>query len=114
MVYDGVFCYSVLHLFKKKERNQILSSCYQQLKPGGSMVFVVVSTKAELFAQGKKLSNNRYKLNNGLNVFFYDSTSIEKEFEIFRLIKYYEISEPIKHIKNEPDLKCFVVECQKP
>ncbi|MBI9067593.1 MAG: class I SAM-dependent methyltransferase [Salinivirgaceae bacterium] len=82
-LYDGIFCYSLLHLFNKRERFQILKNCYNQLDNNGVMVFVVVSVKAEMYGTGKLLSKNRFKIDNGLNVFFYESKAIETEFRKF-------------------------------
>jgi len=111
--YDGIFCYSLLHLFNKYERFKILKSCYEQLNDNGYMFFVVVSTEAEMYGRGRLLSKNRFKINKDLKVFFYEDTSIVKEFLDFGLIEFYKINEPIRHMKNEPDLKCYIVKCQK-
>ena len=111
--YDGIFCYALLHLFNKKERSTILNACYHQLNGGGYMIFVAVSTKAELFGAGKQLSENRFKINNGLQVFFYDPKAIESEFSKYNLVEYEEIDEPIKYIKNGNPLKCYIIKCKK-
>jgi 2-polyprenyl-3-methyl-5-hydroxy-6-metoxy-1,4-benzoquinol methylase len=111
--YDGIFCYSLLHLFNKQERFKLIKSCYNQLTIGGYMFFVIVSTKDKSFETGKKISTKRFKIENGLKVFFYDTTSIEKEFKHFGLIEYKELTEPIKHMPNEQPLKCFIVKCRK-
>jgi 2-polyprenyl-3-methyl-5-hydroxy-6-metoxy-1,4-benzoquinol methylase len=111
--YDGIFCYSLLHLFNKQERFQFLSSCYNQLNKNGYMFFVIVSTKDKSFGTGKKINKNRYKIENGLKVFFYDNNSIYKEFKHFGLIEYEEFDEPIKHMPNEQPFKCFIVKCRK-
>ena len=111
--YDGIYCYSLLHLFNKYERHQIIKSCYSQLSDNSYMFFVVVSTKAEMFSQGRLLSKNRYKINKDLKVFFYDNSSVFLEFLDFGLVEYYEYNEPIKYMRNEPDLKCYIVKCQK-
>jgi len=52
--YEGIYCYSLLHLFNKNERFQFLSASYNQLSKNGIMFFVVVSTKAEMFGLGKQ------------------------------------------------------------
>jgi len=111
--YDGIFCYALIHLLNKHERNRFIQNCYKQLRPNGYMFFTVVSKKASMYGNGKFLSTNRYKLAEGLNVFFYDHDSITQEFIDFGLIDFYEIDEPIKHIENEPPLKCYLIKCQR-
>lgn len=112
-MYQGIFCYSLLHLLNKHERKTFLEKCFQQLMPGGQMIFTVVSTKASMYASGPKLSKNRYKLNNGVNVYFYDIEAVKKEFKNFGLIDCREIDEPIKHMENELPLKCLLITCKK-
>lgn len=111
--YDGIYCYSLLHLFNKKERNQFLNSCFKQLKINGEMIFVVVSVEDRMFGQGKFISENYFNIANGLNLFFYSPKIIEEEFTNFGLINFHEIDEPIKHMIGEPNLKCFSVKCKK-
>ncbi|MBN1186067.1 MAG: class I SAM-dependent methyltransferase [Bacteroidales bacterium] len=112
-IYDGIFCYALLHLLNKPERKKFLSACFEQLKTGGYMIFTVVSIKARMYENAKLLSKNRYELMEGLKVFFYDQDAIEKEFKPFGLFDYREFDEPIKHIEGEEPLKCFLVMCKK-
>ena len=111
--YDGVFCYSLIHLLNKTERKNFISNCYKQLLPNGYMFFVVISNKSNMFGTGKKLSENRYEISKGLNVYFYDALTIKQEFKDFGLLSIEEIDEPIKYVENEPPLKCFLIKCQQ-
>ncbi len=112
-IYSGIFCYALLHIFDDKERKQILRSCYKQLSPGGFMVFTVISTKSTLFGNGVEVEENRFRLDNGISVFFYNPGSIHKEFKDFGLIEFKEIDEPIKFTSDQPSLKCYIVKCRK-
>jgi len=113
VAYDGIFCYALVHLLNKAERKKFIKDCYNQLAPGGFMVFMVASTKMEMFAKGKLISKDRYKIMKGLNVFFYDHKSVEKEFQNFGLVEYREFEEPIKHLKDANPISCFLVTCKK-
>jgi len=113
-IYDGIYCYALLHLFNQNERRQFLKNCYNQLRDGGIMVFVVVSKGyTKLYENGKPVSKDRFRIQNGLDVFFYDSESIEKEFTKYALLNYREIAEPVKHIPNEDPMKFWMVICRK-
>lgn len=112
-IYDGIFCYALIHLLSKPQRVKFIRNCYEQLKKGGYMIFTVISNKSSLFGNGKYLSKNRYKIANGLDVFFYSKDSITKEFSAYGLLDFEAIDEPIKHMKDEPPLKCFTVFCQR-
>ena len=111
--YDGIFCYALIHLLNKHERKKFVQDCYDQLMKGGYMIFVLASKKASMFGKGRYLSKDRYEMHKGLNVFFYDSESVRKEFNAFGLVEFNEIDEPIKHLENEPPLKLIYVKCKR-
>ena len=111
--YDGIYCYALLHLFNQNDRRLFLKNCYNQLNEGGIMVFAVVSKNYKMYGTGKLVSNDRFMVEKGLTVFFYDLTTIEKEFAPFGLVEYREIDEPVKHMENEDPMKFWMVICRK-
>jgi len=111
--YDGIFCYALIHLLNKSERKKFIQNCYNQLMSNGYMIFSVASKKASMFGNGRFLSKDRYEMQKGLNVFFYDSESVKDEFKDYGLVEFNEIDEPIKHLENEPPLKLIYVKCRK-
>lgn len=111
--YDGIFCYALIHLLNKQERKRFIQNCYNQLMPNGYMIFGIASKKASMFGNGRFLSKDRYEMQKGLNVFFYDSESVRQEFKEYGLVEFHEIDEPIKHLENEPPLKLLFVKCRK-
>lgn len=112
--YDGIFCYALLHLLNQNDRRQFLKKCFDQLQPGGMMVFIVVSKENKLYGNGRPVSVDRFLIDKGLTVFFYDSATIEKEFSTYGLLEYCEIDEPVKHMPNEEPMKFWRVVCRKP
>jgi len=113
-VYDGIYCYALIHLLNQNERRQFLKNCYNQLRGGGLMVFITASKSyTKLNENGKPVSKDRFRIQNGLDVFFYDSVSIEREFRKFGLVEYAEIDEPVKHMPIEEPMKFWMVVCRK-
>ncbi|MBU1012086.1 MAG: class I SAM-dependent methyltransferase [Bacteroidetes bacterium] len=112
-IYDGIYCYALVHLLNKTERKKFIKDCYDQLAVGGLMLFMVVSKAMEMYANGRLISKDRYKIMKGLNVFFYDHKSVENEFKNFGLVEYQEFVEPIKHLKDVNPISCFLVTCRK-
>jgi len=113
-VYDGIYCYALIHLLNQNERRQFLKRCHNQLREGGLMVFITVSKSyTKLYENGKPVSKNRFRIQNGLDVFFYDTETIVKEFGRFGLVEYTEIEEPVKHMPNEEPMKFWMVVCRK-
>lgn len=112
-VYDGIFCYALIHLLNLQERKKFIKDCYNQLKPNGHMIFTVISKKSSMYGKGKQLSKDRFEVMKGVGVFFYDSDSVKDGFEDYGLVEFSEIDEPIKHMENEPPLKCILVKCKR-
>lgn len=111
--YDGIFCYSTLHLFNKTERVEILEKCFKQLNKNGLMFFNIVSIDALNDFTGDLIDKNTLKLESGVNVFFYDLESIENEFNKYNILSIEQIDEPIKHMKDQKPLHCYNVICKK-
>ncbi len=112
-VYDGIFCYALIHLLNKPERKAFLKCCYNQLAPGGFMIFVVASTRMSARGQGRKLSKDRFAVQKGINVFFYNDESVVREFLDFGLVACTDIDEPVKFMDHEPPLLMKYIVCRK-
>jgi len=112
-VYDGIFCYALIHLLNKSERDKFIKDCYNQLKPGGYMIFTTISKDAPMFGKGKKLDEDYFEIMEGVKMFFYDTDSIKKKFGNYGLIESSEIVEPHKNMENKPPFKFMMVKCQK-
>lgn len=112
-IYDGIFCYALLHLLNQRERKKFISDCYNQLRPGGYMIFIVVSKEVPMYGQGKRLSKDRFERMEGVRVFFYDTESVEREFRNYGLTGITVIDEPIKHMPEEPAMRFIMIKCRK-
>jgi SAM-dependent methyltransferase len=112
-IYDGIFCYALIHLLNKPQRRIFLKSCLNQLKPGGLMIFTVISKQSDIFGTGRVLSKNRYRIPNGIAVYFYDQESVEQEFLDFGLIEFRNFDEPVKFMSGQEPVKCLLVICRK-
>ncbi|OMP76362.1 class I SAM-dependent methyltransferase [[Flexibacter] sp. ATCC 35208] len=102
--YDGVFCYALIHLLDGSERAKLIRDCYEQLEPGGYMVFTVISKAAPTYGQGTRLSEDRYEMFGGVNLYFYDRESIQAEFGNAGLYEVNEVTE------NYP---FYLIKCKK-
>jgi len=112
-LYDGIFCYALIHLLNNRERKKFIKDCYSQLKPNGYMIFTAVSKHAPMFGKGKQLSKDRFETIKGVKIFFYDSDSVKREFGKYGLIASSEIDESTKNMKNKPPLKFIYIKCKK-
>ena len=112
-LYDGIFCYSLIHLLNEQDRMKLIEDCYKQLKPNGYMVFVTISKSDFRFGQGTEISKDTFEPWKGLNLFFYDLDSIKVDFENFGLIENEEINEPEIDIERKPKQKFWYIICRK-
>lgn len=112
-LYDGIFCYALIHLLNNDEREKLIKDCYDQLKPNGYMIFTTISKEAPMFGKGKQLGKDYFEIMDGVKMFFYDADSIKLEFGEYGLIEHSEIVEPHKNMDNKSPFKFLMVKCQK-
>jgi hypothetical protein len=112
-LYDGIFCYGLIHLLSAEERIKLIEDCYNQLRLTGYMVFIAISKKDSKYGEGKKICEDTFETNQGVNLFFYDSDSVESEFGNYGLIEAEEINEPAKNIENHSSRRFLQIVCRK-
>lgn len=112
-LYDGIFSYALIHLLNHEDREKFIENCYDQLKPGGYMVFTTISKEAPMFGKGKQLGKDYFEILESVKMFFYDSNSVEREFGKYGLIETSEIVEPHKNAENKPPFTFTMIKCQK-
>jgi SAM-dependent methyltransferase len=103
-LYDGIFCYALIHLLDKPEREKLISDCYHQLSADGCMVFTMISKEAPTYGKGTPAGRDRYAMFGGVELFFYDQASVEEEFGQWGLFEVLTVTE------NFP---FFLVKCRK-
>lgn len=112
-LYDGIFCYALLHLLNAKERIKLINDCYNQLKPDGYMVFVTISKKDTRYGEGKEICKDTFETKHGVTLFFYDSDSVQTEFGNYGLIEVKEIDEASKNAGNTSSQRFLQIICRK-
>lgn len=103
-LYDGIFCYGLIYLLDKKDRNKLIQDCYNQLSENGYMFFTAITKDAKNYGQGTQISKDRFEMYGGVKIFFYDKVTIEEEFEAFGLFEVNEV------IENYP---FYLIKCRK-
>lgn len=91
--YDGVFCYALIHLLDEPDREKLIKDCYNQLKPGGYMVFVAISTSDSSYGSGEPLGKDQFLSPHGVRLFFYDQESVSCEFGPYGLLESREVTQ---------------------
>jgi SAM-dependent methyltransferase len=104
-MYDGIFCYALIHLLDKPERKKLIDDCYRQLRPGGSMIFTAITKNAKSYGEGVQIGKDRFEMYGGVKMFFYDDDTIREEFEM---------SGPGSVREIEENFPFYLVTCHKP
>lgn len=112
-LFDGVFCYALIHLLCVKDRIKLISECYNHLRANGYMVYIAISKMDSRYGEGKEISKDTFETRHGVTLFFYDSDSIETEFGNCGLIEAEEINEPAKKLGNKPSQRFWQIICRK-
>ncbi|MFC4873240.1 class I SAM-dependent methyltransferase [Negadavirga shengliensis] len=103
-LYDGIFCYALIHLLDKAERIKLITDCYNQLTKNGLMVFTAITKKAQTYGQGTCIGKDRFEMFGGVKMFFYDRETIQEEFGKAGLFDIAEVTE------NYP---FYMIKCRK-
>ena len=103
-LYDGIFCYGLIYLLNKEEREKLIQDCYNQLTENGLMVFTAITKEAKTYRQGTYISKDRYEMFGGVRIFFYDRKSIKEEFAKAGLFEITEV------VENYP---FYIIKCKK-
>lgn len=112
-VYDGIFCYALIHLLRADERLKLIKDCYHQLRPGGYMVFAAISKTDSRYGDGTEISKDTFETRHGVVLFFYDADSVKAEFGNYGLIDAEEMDESSKNIANRHSQIFWQILCRK-
>lgn len=112
-MYDGIFCYALIHLLNADERSKLISDCYRQLRPNGYMVFISISKKDMRYGSGTAIDKDTFETKHGVNLFFYDRDSVHEAFGNYGLLQVEEICEPSVNIGNKPVQHFLQIICHK-
>lgn len=103
-LYDGIYCYALIHLLDKKVREKFIQNCFDQVKENGFMVFTAVTKEAQIYGQGTFIDKDRYEIFGGIKMFFYDRETIGEEFAKVGLIEILEVVDVYPF---------YLIKCQK-
>jgi SAM-dependent methyltransferase len=96
-VYDGIYCFNVLHLLRKNERAAFLERCTEQLTDGGVVFFVVFSDREPSYGTGRMVEENTFESKPGREVHYYSRDDLVSEFRDFEVIETGMMEDPEEH-----------------
>jgi SAM-dependent methyltransferase len=96
-IYDGIYCFNVLHLFRKKERAAFLQRCRDQLREGGVVFFVVFSDREPSYRNGREVEENTFESKPGREVHYYSEEDLRSEFSDLEIAETGIVEDPEEH-----------------
>jgi SAM-dependent methyltransferase len=95
--YDAVYCFNVLHLFLKRERELFLVQCHGKLKPRGVAYFTVFSDQEDTFGQGKETEPNTFESKPGRPAHYFSEEDLRQHFRNWKLLETGIVRDPENH-----------------
>ena len=95
--YDSIFCFNVLHLFLKEDRQVVIENFRDQLKGNGFGFIVVMSELEESFGKGEEIETNTFEPRKGKPVHYFTESDLREHFKRFQIIESGLIKEPESH-----------------
>lgn len=96
-VYDAIYCFNVLHLFRKNNRATFLRLCRGQLKAGGVVFFAVFSDLEPSYGTGRKVEDDTFESRPGREVHYYSTGDLVDEFRDFKVLETGMMEDPEEH-----------------
>jgi 2-polyprenyl-3-methyl-5-hydroxy-6-metoxy-1,4-benzoquinol methylase len=96
--YDGIFCHSFIHLFRKTERDIIIAKCIENINDNGIIMVSCCTREHVAYGTGKLIEKDTFEIKDGLILHFYDEEELEHINDKFELIKIGTLSEEYKFI----------------
>lgn len=78
-VYDGLYCFNVMHLFREKKRHVFIGQCAERTKSGGLLFFTVFSEKEPSYSSGEEVENNTFESKPGRPVHYFTEEDLRQD-----------------------------------
>ena len=96
-VYDAVYCFNVLHLFRQVERTLLIEKCRNVLADSGLVFFTVFSEAEESFGTGTQIEPNTFESKPGRPVHYFTEQDLTTHFQGFRVVETGRMEDPEDH-----------------
>jgi len=85
-IYDAIYCFNVLHLFRRAERELFLRKCFDQTKTGGLLYFTVFSEREPSFGRGPEVESSTFESKPGRPVHYFTEADLMEHFPNSRVL----------------------------
>jgi SAM-dependent methyltransferase len=96
-VYDAIYCFNVLHLFRENDRYVFIQQCDNKLNKGGLMFFTVFSEKESSFGEGREVERNTFESRPGRPAHYFTEADLKAHFVKYDLVDMGIVEDPEDH-----------------
>lgn len=86
-VYDCIYCFNVLHLFRINDRKLFIEKAHKQLAQQGIAFFAVFSDKESSFGKGQMVEENTFESKPGRPVHYFTEEDLMLHFNKFTILE---------------------------
>lgn len=100
--YEAIYCFNVLHIFNKEDRELFIHQCQGKIKPPGLMFFTVFSEGEDNFGKGKETEENTFESKPGRPVHYFIESDLKAYFKKMQILETGIIEDPEDHGAEGP------------
>jgi SAM-dependent methyltransferase len=79
-IFDAVYCFNTLHLFREKERKTCIDQCLAKVAGGGLLYFTVFSENEPSFGKGQEVEENTFESKPGRPAHYFTEDDLKSHF----------------------------------
>src|SRR5271157_1631667 len=101
-IYDAIYCFNVLHLFREQERRSLTKKCLDRLKENGLAFFTVFCEKEPSFRKGKEVEPGTFESKPGRPVHYFTDDDLRSHFKDFMILEMGLVEDAEDHGEEGP------------
>lgn len=100
--FDAVYCFNILHLFLKADRQRFMQRCRDCLRAGGLVFAAVFSDEEPSYGRGPRLEENTFESKAGRPVHYFSAADLDSHFKGFDILESGLVDDPEEHGSQGP------------
>jgi SAM-dependent methyltransferase len=86
-IYDAVYCFNVLHLFREDDRHELIRHCAKRVKVNGLLFFTVFSEKEPSYGSGREVETDTFESKPGRPVHYFSKDDLAGHFRFLGILE---------------------------
>lgn len=95
--YDAIYCFNVLHLFRKRGRRLLVQQCINKVKDNGLLFFTTFSEKESSYGKGKRIERDTFESRPGRCAHYFTKDDLREHFRNVEVVESGIMEDPENH-----------------